>query len=210
MTMRTTRSRRPNATASRPARGSGSRTLNEHLAPDPAAHTLDGLAGVSRERWDSLARYPSKSCSSPARGCRGPAYRTNRKGLERRRRSVRLEALMKRASMGLGPHALTLYCDAGHGRLEMAFVDVSGEPRTWRDGCARTQSRTTHTSQGLLESHRVRRLLPLGRSGSRRCRGRSSGGEGDAAARHMLAMPDGRPFPQGRTLRVLVASFRSS
>lgn len=39
---------------------------------------------------------------------------------------------MKRASMDLGPHALTLYCDAGHGRLEMAFVDVSGEPRTWQ------------------------------------------------------------------------------
>jgi hypothetical protein len=39
---------------------------------------------------------------------------------------------MKRDSMGLGPDALTLYCDAGHGRLDMAFVDVSGEPETWR------------------------------------------------------------------------------
>ena len=39
---------------------------------------------------------------------------------------------MKRDAMELGQDALALFCEAGHGRLDMAFVDVSGEPRTWR------------------------------------------------------------------------------
>lgn len=42
------------------------------------------------------------------------------------------EDVVKRDSMGLGPDSLTLYCDDHHDRVDLADVDVSGEPATWR------------------------------------------------------------------------------
>jgi hypothetical protein len=104
------------------------------------------------------------------------------------------------AYMGLGPDALTLYCDADHGRLDLAFVDVAGEPGTWRGWVHRdaVEGRVEHAgtfSQPGSEYVQWRGLRLTGREA------RSMASREPALRVSCPRCRRGR-LPQGATLRV--------
>lgn len=108
---------------------------------------------------------------------------------------------MRRDSMGLGPDALTLYCDAGHNRLDMAFVDVSGEPRTWRGFVRKdaVEGGVEHPNMDMLREPSEYAYWSAGRRS-----GPSADKLGWKEMPLHVACPRCRKgrLPQGRTLRV--------